>query len=273
MKAAATAARVQQTRANSQRVLAAGTNNGLSRWEFENEPSAHERRSASAIVAQWERENRPAWRKAADRLWEQARKSSRTLLLLTFVFTLGFAAASGPHSVAANVQLRERLRANRNVLTAREGELELTRLELSRLGAVMENSNRYRIPADLASKIYDIALAEGIDPKVAFSLVSIESDFTHGAISPKGALGLTQLMPSTARFFEPNIERADLFDPETNLRIGFRFLRELIAKYNGNIDRALTAYNRGPAVVDRVAGESRDPSNGYSSAVLKGATK
>ncbi|HEX6559035.1 MAG TPA: lytic transglycosylase domain-containing protein, partial [Longimicrobiales bacterium] len=132
-------------------------------------------------------------------------------------------------------------------------------------------SRRYRIPADLAAKIYDVALAEGIDPKLAFSLVSVESDFAHKAISPVGALGLTQLMPSTARFFDPKIDRADLFDPDTNLHIGFRFLKELITKYNGNVDRALSAYNRGPAVVDRVVGSSEDPSNGYSDTVLRGA--
>jgi soluble lytic murein transglycosylase-like protein len=264
--AARQAARLHQARASTQ--------TGLSQWEYGDEPTGgHDRRKASAIVALWERENRSAWRKAADRTYEFAKRNSHVLLIIGFAFTLGFAVASGPQSSLVNFELREKVRAAQNVLTAREGELELTRLELTRLNSIMDNSQHYHIPADLASKIYDIALAEGIEPKVAFSLVSIESDFTHTAVSPVGALGLTQVMPGTARFFDPHIARDDLFKPETNLHIGFRFLKELIAKYNGNVDLALSAYNRGPAVVDRVVGQSGNPANGYSEAVLKGAAQ
>ena len=252
-------------------VKQAAVRNCHSKWEYQLDPPARERRIASVIVSQWEHETRPLWRKIADRAVQTARSSSRTLLFVALAFVFGFAIASGPQSAAANFKLRERLHSTRNVLTAREGELELTRLELGRLNVVMQNSERYRIPADLAAKIYDIALAEGIDPKVAFSLVSIESDFTHKAISPKGALGLTQLMPATARFFDPKVARADLFDPETNLRIGFRFLKELIAKYHGDVDLALHAYNRGPSIVDKVVANGQDPANGYADAVLKGA--
>jgi soluble lytic murein transglycosylase-like protein len=78
-------------------------------------------------------------------------------------------------------------------------------------------------------------------------------------------------MPRTAQYFEPSIQRADLFDPETNLRIGFRFLKELIAKYDGDIDLALHAYNRGPTIVDRVVEGGGDPANGYAAAVMRGA--
>jgi soluble lytic murein transglycosylase-like protein len=268
------AARLRQARASALSARDSNTRTGMSQWEFEAEQKTQpERRTASVIVAQWEKENRPAWRKAADAVSALARRNSHALLLVAFAFVLGFSVASGPKSAAANLRLRERLYGAQNVLTAREGELELTRLELTRLNTIMDNSQRYHIPADLASKIYDIALAEGIEPKVAFSLVSIESDFTHTAVSPVGALGLTQVMPSTARFFQPHIVRDDLFNPETNLHIGFRFLKELIAKYNGNVDLALSAYNRGPATVDKVVGQSRNPANGYSDAVLRGATQ
>ncbi|MGQ0561892.1 MAG: lytic transglycosylase domain-containing protein [Gemmatimonadota bacterium] len=247
--------------------------NGHSRWEHEHAPSRNDRRTNSPVVVQWERENRSAIEKVLDQAWQQARRSWRTLALLAFAFTLGMAIASGPQSAATNLRLRERLRVASNLLTAREGELELTKLELARLNIVIENSRRYRIPADLSAKIYDIALAEGIDPKVAYSLVDVESDFSHKAISPVGALGLTQLMPNTAKFFEPNISRADLFDPDTNLRIGFRFLKELIAKYNGDVDLALHAYNRGPGVVDRVVSKGGNPANGYADMVMRGASQ
>jgi hypothetical protein len=225
----------------------------------------------SPILKQWERETRSDWRKRMDNVVESGRRNWRAMAVVGFAFVLGFSVASGPDSAITNVRLRDRLRAVTSSLALREGELELTRIELTRLNMVMENSKRYHIPADLSAKIYDMALAEGIDPKVAYSLVDVESDFLHNAISPVGALGLTQLMPNTARYFDPTIVRADLFDPETNLRIGFRYLKELIAKYNGDVDLALHAYNRGPAKVDKVVSEGGDPANGYADAVMKGA--
>jgi soluble lytic murein transglycosylase-like protein len=246
--------------------------NGHSRWDY-GTPSSRDSGKISAVVTQWERETRSAWRKKIDNALETARRNWRGVALVAFAFTLGFSVASGPDSAAMNLKLRERLRSTNNTLVARVGELELTRLELNRLNVVMDNSRRYHIPADLAAKIYDIAIAEGIDPKVAYSLVDVESEFSHKAVSPVGALGLTQLMPATAKFFDPSIVRADLFDPETNLRIGFRFLKELIAKYDGDVDLALHAYNRGPSKVDKVVSQGGDPANGYADAVMKGAAQ
>jgi soluble lytic murein transglycosylase-like protein len=246
------------------------SNTGLSRWHCEKARPPHDDHKISPIVTRWERETRSPLRKAVDRVWSGTHGGTRTLTLVFLAFGLGFAVAAGPQAAAYTLELRERFHISRNALLARQGELDLTRMELARLNVVLENSERYRIPSDLAAKIYDIAVAEGIEPKLAFSLVNIESDFSRRAISPKGALGLTQLMPSTARFFEPRIQRSDLFDPETNLRIGFRFLKELIAKYHGDVDLALHAYNRGPDVVDKVVAGGGNPANGYADAVMKG---
>lgn len=243
---------------------------GTSGWQCEKVLPRHDDHKVSLVVTRWERETRSPWRKAVDRIWSGTSTGTRTLTLVFLAFGLGFAVAAGPQSAAYTLELHERLNTFKDALLARQGELDLTRLELGRLNVVIENSERYRIPADLAAKIYDIALAEGIEPRLAFSLVNVESDFSRSAISPKGALGLTQLMPSTARFFEPRIQRSDLFDPDTNLRIGFRFLKELIAKYNGNVDLALHAYNRGPAVVDKVVASGGNPANGYADAVMRG---
>ena len=245
---------------------------GFSQWQFDGDKGGSPRTSVlSPLVKQWERENRPAWHKTLREYITQARRSLTLLALLAFTFTLGFAVASGPDSVAANVRLSRQLGTTRASLAAREGELALAKIELTRMGTVMDNSKRYRIPADLAASIYDIAIAEGIEPKVAYSLVNVESEFFHKAVSPVGALGLTQVMPSTGRMLQPGLERADLFDPETNLKLGFRFLREMIARYNGDIDLALHAYNRGPTVVDRILKSGGNPANGYAAAVLKGA--
>ena len=64
------------------------------------------------------------------------------------------------------------------------------------------------------------------------------------------------------------MSREDLFDRDTNLRIGFRYLRTLMVKYNGNLELALLAYNRGPERVDQLLRAGQDPNNGYVAMVL-----
>ena len=81
-------------------------------------------------------------------------------------------------------------------VAAPEGAIELQQVEIDRLKRIHENSAKFGIPADLAERIEDIALAEGIEPHVAFGLVRAESEFNRRAVSPVGAVGLTQLMPS-----------------------------------------------------------------------------
>ncbi|HEX8905912.1 MAG TPA: transglycosylase SLT domain-containing protein [Longimicrobiaceae bacterium] len=153
------------------------------------------------------------------------------------------------------------------------GILDLQRVQIEKLTRVQTNSATYGIPADLAERIEDIAMAEGIEPKLAFGLVATESEFNRHAVSPVGAVGLTQLMPSTARYFRPGVEREALFDRDTNLRIGFRFLKTLIDKYHGNVKLALLAYNRGPEKVDAILRDGGDPDNGYARLVLRDWSK
>ena len=142
-----------------------------------------------------------------------------------------------------------------------------------KVAAAEELAGKYRqrgfkVPSRLARQIHAAAVANRIDPKIAFGLVRTESGFSNSATSHVGAIGLTQLMPSTARWFQRGVTRSDLRDPEVNLRIGFRYLRELIDKYDGDTELALTAYNRGPGTVDRVLKRGGDPDNGYAGMVL-----
>ena len=65
------------------------------------------------------------------------------------------------------------------------------------------------------------------------------------------------------------MEREALFDRDTNLRLGFRFLRTLLDKYHGNVKLALLAYNRGPDRVDAILRDGGDPDNGYPRLVLR----
>lgn len=128
---------------------------------------------------------------------------------------------------------------------------------------------RFRIEPLLADDIYWAAIRERIDPQMAFRLVSLESSFRTGAVSPKGAVGLTQLLPSTAKWLVPETRVEDLFDSRYNLRVGFRYLRKLIDAYD-DPRLALLAYNRGPATVDALVEAGIDPSNGYAHFVLTG---
>lgn len=126
----------------------------------------------------------------------------------------------------------------------------------------------YTVPDRLATQIVDAAEEHGIAPDIAFGLVATESSFKRTARSHVGAVGLAQLMPATARWLEPGTTRRDLEDPETNLRLGFRYLRDLVEKYEGDTALALTAYNRGPGTVDRVLRRGGDPDNGYAGKVM-----
>jgi soluble lytic murein transglycosylase-like protein len=157
-------------------------------------------------------------------------------------------------------------------LDAANGEVALTKLQLDRANAIMANSTKYQIPADLAGAIYDIALSEGIDPALGYQLVKTESSFKADARSSVGALGYTQLQLPTARFYEPNVTEKDLLSRDVNLRIGFRFLSDLLERFDHDTQLALLAYNRGPTKVTEILARGGDPANGYADAVLKGYT-
>jgi soluble lytic murein transglycosylase-like protein len=81
-------------------------------------------------------------------------------------------------------------------------------------------------------------------------------------------------LPSTARLYEPGLTTPQLYDRTTNLHLGFRYLRDLLERYDGHpegrLRLALLAYNRGPARVEQLLDAGRDPQNGYSTTVMKG---
>lgn len=159
-----------------------------------------------------------------------------------------------------------RLRAS---LDTKSGELALARLRLNRAEALLRYSARYRVPADLATLVYDVALGEGLDPELAFRLVNIESAFEVRAKSRANAYGLAQVQLATAHFYQPGITVEQLYEPERNLRIGFRYLRDLLATY-GDVKLALLAYNRGPARVRALMEQGQDPDNGYPTSLMEG---
>jgi soluble lytic murein transglycosylase-like protein len=111
---------------------------------------------------------------------------------------------------------------------------------------------------DAATLLRDAARRTGLPPALVESVARVESNLRPDAVSPKGALGVMQLMPATARELA-----ADPHDIAQNIDAGARLLRELLIKYDGNVVKALSAYNAGSGAVDRYRGmppyaETRD---------------
>jgi soluble lytic murein transglycosylase-like protein len=100
------------------------------------------------------------------------------------------------------------------------------------------------------SEIWRISKRRGVDGLLVASIVQVESRFTRDAVSPRGAVGLMQVLPSTGELYGA----ADLNDPHVNLDIGCRYLGRLLRDFDGDLERAVAAYNAGPATVVRYGG-------------------
>lgn len=96
------------------------------------------------------------------------------------------------------------------------------------------------------------------------SLITVESVGDTYAVSSSGALGLTQLLLSTAQMYSPEVTRNDLFDPEINVDIAFQHLSYLLNKYSGNLLVAFDAWNRGEGRVDRLRRAGQGTGNGFA---------
>lgn len=101
--------------------------------------------------------------------------------------------------------------------------------------------------ADMASTA---AQKYGLDPNVFKQLVQVESGWNPAAVSDRGAVGLTQLMPGTAA----GLGVADPYDPAQSLEGGAKYLRQMLDKFGGDYTKALAAYNAGPGAVEKANG-------------------
>lgn len=147
-----------------------------------------------------------------------------------------------------------------------------SKVPLLRTGAdgVTQRSHSHSTPAEMSAleranrekiedMIREVSARYRVDPALVRAVIETESNWKPSALSSKGAQGLMQLKPGTAH--ELGVHNA--FDPKQNLDGGVRYLRTLLERYNGDLDRALAAYNAGPHAVDRAGGvpqyrETRD---------------
>jgi soluble lytic murein transglycosylase-like protein len=105
-------------------------------------------------------------------------------------------------------------------------------------------------PQKLAQTVERIARENQVSPQLVSSVIQVESNYNQYAVSPKGAEGLMQLIPSTARRFGVS----DVFDAEDNIQGGARYLKYLLDLYNGDHALALAAYNAGEGAVAHYGG-------------------
>jgi soluble lytic murein transglycosylase-like protein len=135
------------------------------------------------------------------------------------------------------------------------GTLELPRASVTRIDLVTDDSDQPSanhpsfVPRDSVELLADAATAQGLPPELVQSVAQIESGLRQQALSPKGALGLMQLMPATAADLGVKANFA-----ERNAQGGAKYLRKLLLHYRGDAVLALAAYNAGPGAVKKFGG-------------------
>src|ERR1700720_2639334 len=114
-----------------------------------------------------------------------------------------------------------------------------------------KNRPAMNLDRDGAEKLVrEAAERHSVDPALVRAVIETESNWNPSAVSRKGAVGLMQLIPTTAQRFGVN----DLYSPQQNVDAGVKYLKTLLERYNGNLDLALAAYNAGEGAVDRAHG-------------------
>ena len=184
---------------------------------------------------------------------------SKSLVRAVWVFAAGLAALSGfSRPAAAQISVITASDGRRLFINAEPaGRISLAptkpraiylQSEASFLGL---NRPAMNVDRDGVEKLVrEAAERHNVDPALVRAVIETESNWNPAAYSRKGAMGLMQLIPTTAQRFGAN----DAFNPKQNVDAGVRYLKTLLERYNGNLDLALAAYNAGEGAVDRAHG-------------------
>lgn len=133
-------------------------------------------------------------------------------------------------------------------------------------GEIADDLWRVAYPTGLIPTI-QMSAVKGVDPFLVAAIIREESQYDWRAVSRVGAIGLMQVMPATANAVAqqhrlPPVSREDLFDQEMNIRIGVRYVEQLLTQFSGNLVQTIAAYNAGPMIVrnwaDAYSGRSED---------------
>lgn len=154
------------------------------------------------------------------------------------------AGSSSPLLLAATASARGDHRRAASILKTR-----WPALGTSEEGDVPEAARRAFYPAAHRERLEEAARAAGVPPALLFGLVRQESVFSPGIVSRSGAVGLTQVMPATGRLLNRQVGekgRPDLANPDTNARLGAKYLGDMLRQFGGDSVLALAAYNAGP---------------------------
>jgi len=147
-----------------------------------------------------------------------------------------------PRSSSPAMQAARRAAQEVKSLTAKETASDKT----GNLGA----TQLAKISESMDELIRAAAARQGVDPGLVRAVIQVESNFNPHAVSRKGAMGLMQLMPGTAK----SLDVDNAFDPRQNIEAGVRHLKSLLNDYNGNVELTLAAYNAGSGAVKRSNG-------------------
>ncbi len=145
------------------------------------------------------------------------------------------------------------LAGNHNAAFQMLGELSTRSFQ----GLFSSYGQKLYFPTARLPLIRELAKEWKVDPLLVLSIVKQESAFNDEATSPANAYGLMQIIGPTARDLDPKVEIMDLFNPLVNVKLGTKYVRQLLNRYKGSIIPALCAYNAGPGHSDRWMRESR----------------